>query len=134
MTQHRPIGITILAVLSGIAAIISAIHTLQYLHLLPVFVGDMRFFTFDPLGALLWGVMFLIYLWVMRMLWNLDPQGWMFLVILSALNIGLALLSAIGGSTLAEEIPTIIIAGLILIYCLTPGVKAAFGEPAVRAA
>src|SRR5215471_14057508 len=134
MTQHRPIGITILAVLSGIAAIISAIHTLQYLHLLPIFAGPMTFFTFDLWGALLWGVMFLIYLWVMRMLWNLDPQGWMFLVILSALNIGLALLSAIGGSTLAEEIPAIIIAGLILIYCLTPGVKADFGEPAIRAA
>jgi hypothetical protein len=134
MTRHRPFGITILAILSGIAAIISAIHTLQYLHLLPVFVGPMTFFTFDIWGALMWGVMTLIYLWVMRMLWNVDPQGWMFLVILSALNIILALLSAIGGSTLAEEIPAIVVAGAILIYCLTPGVKAAFGEPAMRAA
>jgi hypothetical protein len=134
MTQHRPVGITILAILAAIATIISAIHTLQYLHLLPFFLGPMTFFTFDLWGALLWGVMTLIYLWVMRMLWNVDPQGWMFLVILSALNIVLALLSAIGGSTLAEEIPAVIIAGLILIYCLTPGVKGAFGEPATRAA
>ena len=32
MTRSRPIGITILAVLSGIAAVLAAIHTLQYLH------------------------------------------------------------------------------------------------------
>ena len=98
MTQHRPIGITILAILSGIAAVIAAIHTLQYLHLLPFFLGPMMFFGFDLWAALLWGVLTLIYLWVMRMLWNVDPQGWMFLVILSALNLGLALLSAIGGA------------------------------------
>jgi len=134
MTQHRPIGITILAILAAIATIFSAIHTLQYLHLLPFFLGPMTFFTFDLWGALLWGVMTLIYLWVLRMLWNVDPQGWMFLVVLSALEIILALLSAIGGSTLAEEIPAIVIAGLILIYCLTPGVKGAFGAAATRTA
>ena len=134
MTRHRPIGITVLAILSAIAAIIGAIHTLQYLHLMPFFLGPMTFFGFDLWGAILWGVMTLIYIWVARMLWNVDPQGWMFLVILSALNLGLALLSTIGGSTLAAEIPAIVVNGLVLIYCLTPGVKRAFGEPAMRAA
>jgi hypothetical protein len=134
MTQHRPIGITLLAIVAGIAAAIAAIHTLQFLHLFPFFLGPMTFFGFDLWGALLWGVMTAIYLWVMRMLWNVDPQGWMFLVIISALNIGLALLSAIGGTTLAAEMPAIIVNGLILIYCLTPGVKRAFGEPVPSAA
>jgi The Golgi pH Regulator (GPHR) Family N-terminal len=134
MTRHRPIGITILAILSGIAAVIAGIHTLQYLHLFPFFAGPFTFFGFDLWGALLWGVMFAIYLWVMRMLWDVDPQGWLFLVILSALNIGLALLSAIGGSTLALELPAIIVSGAVLLYCLTPGVKRAFGEPAIRTA
>lgn len=129
MTAHRPIGITILAIFSGIAAVIAGIHTLQYLHLLPFFLGPMVFFGFDLWGALLWGMLAAIYVWVMRMLWNVDPQGWMFLVIVSALNIGLALLSAIGGTTLAAEMPAIIINGLVLIYCLTPGIKRAFGQP-----
>src|SRR5579871_6565986 len=127
MTQHRPIGITILAILSAIAAIIGAIHTLQYLHLLPFFLGPMTFFSFDLWGALMWGVLTLIYIWVARMLWNVEAQGWMFLVILSALNLILALVSAIGGSTLAEEVPAIVISGAVLIYCMTPGVKRAFG-------
>lgn len=134
MTRHRPIGITILAIVSGIAAVIAAIHTLQYLHLLPFFLGPMMFFGFDVWAALLWGVMTLIYVWVMRMLWNVDPQGWMFLLIVSALNLGLALLSAIGGSSLSAELPAIVINALVLIYCLTPGIKSAFGEPTVRSA
>ena len=130
MTQHRPIGVTILAIVSAIAAIIAAIHTLQYLHLFPFFLGPMTFFGFDLWAALMWGVLTVIYIWVVRMLWNVDPQGWMFLLIVSALNIGIALLSAIGGSTLAAELPAIVVNGAVLIYCLTPGVKNAFGAPA----
>jgi hypothetical protein len=134
VSQNRPFGITILAILSVVAAVIGAIHTLQYLHLLPFFLGPMTFFSFDLWGALMWGVLTLIYIWVARMLWNVEAQGWMFLVILSALNLILAVVSAVGGSTLAEEIPAIVINGAVLIYCLTPGVKRAFGEPAMRAA
>jgi hypothetical protein len=58
----------------------------------------------------------------------------MFVVILSALNLILAVVSAIGGSSLSAEAPAIIINGLVLIYALTPGVKSAFGDPAMRAA
>jgi hypothetical protein len=130
--MHRPIGITILAILAGIATVIAAIHTLQYLHLFPFFLGPMAFFGFDLLGALLWGVTTLIYAWVTRMLWNVNPQGWLFLVILSALNIGLALLGAIGGSTLSAELPYLIFNALVLGYCLLPGVKAAFGDPTLK--
>jgi hypothetical protein len=132
--MSRPIGVTILAILAGIAALIAAIHTLQFLHLFPFFLGNMAFFGFDLWGAILWGLMTVIWVWVARMLWNVDPQGWLFLVILACLNIGLALLSAIGGTTLAAEVPTIVINGLVLIYCLLPGVKNAFGQPAIRAA
>lgn len=134
MTQHRPIGITIIAILAGIAAVVSAIHTLQYLHLLPFFLGPLSFFGFDLWGAILWGALTLIYIWVVRMLWNVDPQGWMFVVILAGLNLILAVLNAIGGSTLSAVMPAIVINGVVLIYCLTPGVKSAFGEPRMRAA
>ena len=134
MTRHRPLGITVLAILSAIAAIIAGIHTLQYLHLFPFFLGPMTFFGFDLWGALMWGLMTVIYVWITSMLWNVDPQGWLFLVILSALNIGLALLSAIGGSSLSAELPALLLNGIILIYCLTPGITPAFGTPSIRTA
>jgi hypothetical protein len=69
-----------------------------------------------------------IYIWVARMLWNLDPQGWLFVTVLSTLNLIVALISILGNSTWEAMLPAILINGLILIYCLLPGTKAAFGQ------
>ena len=131
MAKSRPFGITLLAVFALIAAIVAGYHTLQMLHILPVglFGGQVKFFTFDFLGAMLWGIMALIYLWVFRMLWNLDPQGWMFITVLSVLNLILAFMSIFGATTWQEMLPSLLINGLILIYAVLPGTKAAFGVP-----
>ncbi|WP_342677469.1 hypothetical protein [Methanofollis sp. UBA420] len=129
MTRSRPFGITVLAFLAILAAIQAVVYTLQMLHLLPVTLGPVRFFTFDLLGAILWGMLALIYLWVFRMLWNLDPQGWVFVVLLSVLNLVLAFLSVLGASTWEAMAPALLINGVILIYCLAPGTKEAFGVP-----
>ena len=74
----------------------------------------------------LWGVMGLVYLWVFRMLWNLDPQGWMFVVVIAVFNLILAFLSLIGASTWQSMLPALLVNGLILIYGMLPGTKAAF--------
>lgn len=127
MDKKRPFGVTFLAILAAIAAII---NTLQMLHLFPIRgpFGVFAFFTFDLLGAILWGILALIYIWVARMLWNVDPQGWLFVTVLSALNLILAFVSILGASTFQAMLPSILINGLILIYCLLPGTKAAFGQ------
>ncbi len=129
MTKQRPFGVTVLAVLAGIAAVIAIIHTLQMLHLFPIRgpFGVYAFFTFDFLGAVLWGIMVLIYIWVMNRLLSLDPQGWLFLAALSALNLILAVISILGQSTWQAMLPSIIVNGLILIYTLMPSTKEAFG-------
>ncbi len=131
MSKSRPFGVTILAILAGIAAFIAIIHTLQMLHLFPINrpLGVFSFFTFDLLGALLWGFMAAIYIWLVRILWNLDPQGWLFLVIISILNLILAFVSVLGRSSFQAMLPAIRINGVILIYCLLPGTKEAFGQP-----
>ena len=129
MTKSRPIGVTILAILAALGAIMAIIHTLQMLHLLPVFFGPVRFFTFDLLGAILWGMLAAIYIWLVRGLWNVEPQAWLFLVILSILNLALALVSIIGNSSLTAMAPAVLVNGLILIYCILPGTKNAFGAP-----
>ena len=131
MSKSRPFGVTILAILAGIAAFFAVLHTLQMLHLFPISgpLGVFSFFTFDLLGALLWGLMAAIYIWLVRMLWNLDPQGWLFLVVISILNLILAFVSVLGRSSFQAMLPSILINGIILIYCLLPGTKEAFGQP-----
>jgi hypothetical protein len=126
MSKKRPLGITILVLLVGLAAIIAVYHTLQFLHLLPFSLGPIRFFAFDLFGALLWGVNAAILIWLVYSLWNLNPQGWLFVVVMAVLNLILAFVSILGQSTFMALLPAILINVLILIYCMSPGVKAAF--------
>jgi hypothetical protein len=127
--KKRPFGVTLLAIFSLLAAGAALIHTLQMLHLWPIRVGDAHFFGFDPFGAILWGIMVLIYLWVFRMLWNLDPQGWLFVTVISVLNLILAFVSILGATTWQDMMWSIVINAIVLIYALLPGTKAAFGMP-----
>jgi hypothetical protein len=130
MTRSRPVGVTILAILAAVAALIAVYHTLQYLHILPFFLGPLAFFGFDLLGALMWGVMAAIYIWLTRNLWNVDPQAWMFLVIITVFNLILALLSIVGASTWQALLPSLLVNGAVLLYCLVPSTRQAFGTAA----
>ncbi|MEZ4517690.1 MAG: hypothetical protein R3C44_12985 [Chloroflexota bacterium] len=127
MEKHRPFGVTLLALLAGIAALVNIWHTLQMLHIIPISLGESHFFTFDLIGAILFGLLALIYVWLFFMLWNVNPQGWLFVTILAILNLILAFLSILGQSTFSAMLPSLLINGLILLYCLTPGTRQAFG-------
>jgi hypothetical protein len=122
----RPIGITILAVLALLAALIALMHTLQMLHILPFFLGPVKFFSFDLIGAIIWGVMTALYAWLFRSLWTVDLRGWLFVIFLAILNLIMAGVSILGATTLGAMLPAIIINALVLIYALSPGVKEAF--------
>lgn len=128
MAKHRPFGITLLAILSLIAVVVAIWRVLQALGIAPITLGTMSFFVPEAswVNAILWGLMALIYLWVFRMLWNLDPQGWLFIVVVAMFNLILAVLSIFGDSTWQSMMPAFLINGLVLIYGMLPGTKAAF--------
>ncbi|MBL8145455.1 MAG: hypothetical protein JNL34_03640 [Anaerolineae bacterium] len=131
MARKRPFGITLLAVLSLIAVVIAIWRVLQSLGIAPITLGTMSFFVPEAswVNAILWGLMALIYLWVFRMLWAVNPQGWLFVTVISILNLTIAVLDIIGGSSFDAMLPTLVINGIILLYCLVPGTKAAFEIP-----
>ena len=132
MQKHRPFGVTLLAILALLGAAAAGIHTLQMLHLWPINFGPVKFFTFDLFGALMWGILVLIYLWVFRMLWAVDPQGWLFVTVIAVLNLIMDGLSILGQSSWQALWPSILINAIILIYALLPGTKAAFGMPTAK--
>ena len=45
MARSRPFGITVLAALAGLGTLFAAVNKLQYLHILPVWLGGYAFFT-----------------------------------------------------------------------------------------
>jgi hypothetical protein len=126
VTQSRPFAVTLLALLAGLQALIAAYHTLQYLHILPFNLGPMSVFGFDLLGAILWGVSALCYLWAARSLWAMEEQGWMFVTILSGWIVILDVLELIGATTFSAVAPSLILSAIVLIYCLWPGTRDKF--------
>jgi hypothetical protein len=129
MAKERPIGVTILAFLAILGAINALIYTLQMLHLIPTFLGPIAFYQFSLIGAFFWGLLFFIWLAVFRMLWEVQPQGWMFMVLIAVFDLIYGIICVLGGSSWEAMAPIIIISGLVLIYCLLPGTKQAFGIP-----
>lgn len=128
MKKHRPIGITILAVLSLVAAAVAIYYSLVYFGWgVQALFGKVGFFGQPVLGGLMWLLMAVIYFVVFRWLWTVDPRGWMFVTIIAVLNLIMAVMSWIGASDLNAVAPAILINGIILIYAIYPGTKAAFG-------
>jgi hypothetical protein len=127
LQRSRPFGVTILAILAGIAGVVAAEHTLQYLHIMPFWLGPIGFYGYDLWAALLWGITTVIYAWVVSMLWTVNPAGWLYVVIISVWNLVLAVLDIFGASTVNSMLPALLINGLVLIYCLLPSTKRAFG-------
>ena len=131
MAKHRPFGITLLAILALVAVAVAIWRALQALGVAPITLGTMSFFVPEAswINAIMWGLLALIYLWVFRMLWQVNPQGWLFVTVIAILNLTLAVIDILGGSSFDAMLPTLVINGIILVYCLVPGTKAAFEIP-----
>jgi hypothetical protein len=125
--KQRPIGVTILAILAGVLAVLAAIHALQFLGIIPFFIGPIALRTFSFWYALMWGLMVWVYIWLVQMLWRVDPSAWLFLVIITVFNLTLDFFTMLGAATWDDVAVSFIINGIILIYCMLPGVKQAFG-------
>ena len=95
-STQRPLGATILAILAGIAAIFAGIHLLQALGIIPYFIGPASFRDFNLWNALMWGLMVWVYIWLVQMLWKVDPSAWIFLVVITIFNLILDFLGMIG--------------------------------------
>jgi hypothetical protein len=128
--KERPVGITILAVLAGIAAVLAAVHALQFLGIIPFVIGPtgyrVRYFSFWY--ALMYGLLVWVYIWLTQMLWRVRPEGWMFLVVVTMFYLILDAIMLIGATTWQDVSVSIIVNALILLYCMLPGVRAAFGR------
>jgi hypothetical protein len=130
--KHRPIGVTILAILAGIQAVLAVLHLLQALGILPYVLGPVSVRDFNLWYVIMWGLMVWVWIWVFRMLWRVEPAGWMFLVIIAIFNLLFDFFAVIGPTTTFSDVAlSFLVNGVILIYALLPGVKEAFGVASV---
>src|SRR5260370_25422922 len=90
LMKQRPIGVTILAILAEVAAVLAAINALQFLGIIPFFIGSHALRAYNFWYALMWGLMVWVYIWLVQMLWRGYPTAWLFLVIFTILVLTLA--------------------------------------------
>lgn len=136
MERRRPLGITILSILSFIAAIwfiligLGLVIAGGLIETQALQVGPITESSFAGSFAIGFGIFFLVVavfnLFLSVGYWTLKPWAWTLGVVVQALTLisGLAAVLLGNPSSLVE----IVIAAIIFIYLMTPGVKAAFGK------
>jgi hypothetical protein len=124
--MKRPIGVTILAIISGFMALLMALIALQWLGLLPWLGPGPAVRTFNIWYALLYGLLAYIYFWLTQMLWSMDQSAWLFLAVITVFNLILNFISLISGTPWEAVALPIILNTLVLIYIMLPGVRNSF--------
>ena len=127
--KARPVGVTILAILAGIAAVLAAIHALQFLGILPFFIGSSGYkvHAFSFWYALMYGLLVWVYIWLTQMLWRVERQAWLFLVMVTMFYLILDFFLLFGATSWDDVAVSVIFNAIILLYCMFPGVRSAFG-------
>jgi hypothetical protein len=126
--MKRPIAVTLLAIVAAIAGLIAVVDVARYLGFAPMAsFGALDFYGVSIFGAILAAVVAFIWFSTARQLWNLDPRGWTFVLMISILYLIFAIVGGIGNNW-GDVMPAIVISGLALILAILPGTKAAFGQ------
>ena len=125
--MNRPIGVTILAILAGILAVISGIATLRFLGLFP-FLGPLDIRIFNLWYALMYALLTWVWVWLVQMLWRVDPSAWVFLAVITVFNLTIDFVILITGGDWYDVNVSMILNALILIYVMLPGTRRAFGR------
>jgi len=75
----------------------------------------------------MWGLMVWVYIWLVQMLWRVDPAAWLFLVIITIFELTLDFVAMLGGAIWQDVSVSFLLNGIILLYVMLPGVRDAFG-------
>lgn len=124
--KKRPFGVTVLAILAGLLAVLSGVHALQALGILPYFIGEFKVHAFSFWSFLMWALMVWVYAWLVKMLWDMDKQAWLFLAVITVFNMILDFTVMLGAGDWSDVSIHFLLNAIILIYVMLPGVKRSF--------
>jgi hypothetical protein len=122
--MKRTAAIYILAILAIFAGLVAVVDTLRYLGW---FFSPLSFLGAPLFGAGLSALVAAIWFWAALRIWNVDPQGWLFIVAIAAIYLIFDVVALIAGTPIELLLPSIFINGLALILGLLPSTKAEFG-------
>jgi hypothetical protein len=124
--KSRPFGVTVLAILAGALAVLSGIHALQALGIFPYVIGPFKVHEFSFWSFMMWGLLVWVYVWLVRMLWNVEREAWLFLAVISVFNLIMDFTLMLGQGAWSDVSVHFLLNAVILIYVMLPGVKESF--------
>jgi len=124
--KSRPFGVTVLAILAGIAGVLAVIHAFQALGIVPFLIGPFTIHAASFWSFLMWALMVWVWVWLVKMLWEVDKQAWLFLAVITVFNLILDFTVMLGQGEWSDVSVSFILNAIILIYCMLPGTKKAF--------
>jgi hypothetical protein len=128
--MHRPIGVTILALLSGIVGLLEIWRALVFMGIVSwTFVGKEVSFQEAQWGQVIWAlILAAIWFWVALGFWNVRAYAWSFGNFIALFTLIFGFFAILGSSTLEAESAPIFVALIIFMYLNYPGVRNAFVE------
>ena len=126
MIVKRPGIVTILAILAGVATIITGYKLLIQLGIVPPTLGALYFFGINSLGALATGVKLVVFAAATYGLWTMKPWGWLLTVIVAIYGLCLGLLELLSQSALTPVLGSALIDVLVLLSVLSPRARNSF--------
>jgi hypothetical protein len=126
--MHRPIGVTILALLAGLAGLFEIWRALVFAGVASfTFVGKAVTFPEAQWGSAFWAVILaLIWFWVAAGFWNVRAYAWSFGNFISIFTVIFGFFAILGGSTMEAETVGWLLAIAIFFYLNYPGVRDQF--------
>lgn len=129
--RSRTIWIWVLIIVAVLIALSDLLDAARYMGWLPIAaLGDLKFAlpSANWLGAIFSLLLAGIWFWVAKKLYDLDPQGWLFVVSIAVINLIFLLLALLGSSTFNAILPGVVLNVIALIIGMLPSTKAAFGQ------
>jgi hypothetical protein len=127
--MHRPIGVTILALLAGVAGLFEIWRTLVFLGIAKfTFIGTEVSFPSAQWGQALWAILLAaIWFWVAMGLWNMRAYAWSFGIYIALFTMIFSFFAILGSNGTAEsEFVAMFISIILFMYLNYPGVRDQF--------
>ncbi len=133
--RHRTVVVVILAIVAVLAGLMAFVDAARYMGWLPIsittMIGEYKFVmpSANWFGALMEVIVGVIWFMVAGWIWNLNPSGWLFMVVIAVINLIFLLFAIFGQSTVQSIAIPALLNIVVLILAFLPGTKAAFGQP-----
>ncbi|MCB9137592.1 MAG: hypothetical protein H6642_04500 [Caldilineaceae bacterium] len=127
--RERTFAIVVLTALAAIAGVLSLIDAARYMGWLAIgSINGMQFVLPQAhwLAALMAVALGAIFFMVASWLWNLNPSGWLFVVVLTIANLFFLFLAILGRTAFSDVMLQVIVNVLALALALLPDTRSRF--------